>query len=262
MNSQYWIKRQSLAFDETFAVTHDLYAESYRKAMRLILEDVSSLYDEILKESANGEIKINDLYRYNRFFAIKNRINKRLQELGARQIEITDNKLLEMYYRTQELVDDSLSLTFSSDSLENAKAVVNEIWCADGKSWSQRIWKQMDALQQALSEGIFNCVATGQSKDKLVAQLQRNFSVSFSNADRITRTELTHVQNKGAAERLKAHGIKEYKYLATDDGRTDDECANLNGKVFSFDVAAVGINFPPMHPACRCCIIPVVGGKK
>lgn len=104
-----------------------------------------------------------------------------------------------------------------------------------------------------------DCVSGGLPKDKAVNEIC-NLAINGnrSAADRIVRTELTRIQNAAAADTYKAAGIEKYEYSAVDDDRTSEECAALDGKIFRLDEAVVGENFPPIHPNCRCTIIPIV----
>ena len=47
-------------------------------------------------------------------------------------------------------------------------------------------------------------------------------------------------------------GIEEYKYLATLDYATCEMCQPLDGMVFKVSEAKEGVNYPVMHPRCRC----------
>lgn len=114
-------------------------------------------------------------------------------------------------------------------------------------------------MQERLEERLVDCVARGLSKDKAVNELC-NLSIdgNRSSAERIVRTELTRVQNQAAKDTYKEAGVEYYEYLAVGDDRTSEECMDLNGKIFRLDDAVVGENFPPIHPNCRCTIIPVM----
>ena len=115
-------------------------------------------------------------------------------------------------------------------------------------------------LQQKLEEGLVDCVARGLPKDQVVSELcGLSYDGNRYCADRIVRTELTRIQNQAAKDTYEAAGVDYYEYLAVEDDRTSEECAELNGKQFRFCNAVVGVNFPPMHPNCRCTIIPLVG---
>jgi len=44
-----------------------------------------------------------------------------------------------------------------------------------------------------LEKGLIDCVSRGTSKDELVKTLMADFDIGFRSADRIARTELSHI---------------------------------------------------------------------
>ena len=90
-------------------------------------------------------------------YHLQSKIHKRLRELGGQEIEVTGNKLREV----AELVDKN-TISGLPDAAKNspwavlpreqAEAIANRIWCADGENWSDRIWKNKAALQQRLEK--------------------------------------------------------------------------------------------------------------
>ncbi|MDD6946811.1 MAG: minor capsid protein, partial [Ruminococcus callidus] len=49
-----------------------------------------------------------------------------------------------------------------------------------------------------------------------------------------------------------------YEYLCVEDHRTCETCRALSGQTFKISERNAGLNFPPMHPWCRCTVMPVV----
>lgn len=88
------------------------------------------------------------------------------------------------------------------------------------------------------------------------------FDVSYSQADMLVRTEMAHIQTQASVDRYKDAGLTRYEFLADTDEKTCSVCKALDGKVFSFAEAQVGVNMPPIHPRDRCSIIPVVDYKE
>ena len=84
--------------------------------------------------------------------------------------------------------------------------------------------------------------------------LQDRFGVSYSTADRIARTEISHIQNTAAKQRYEDYGIREFQVWADKDERRCDVCGKLHKKKFNVNEAPP----VPVHPNCRCSIIPVV----
>ena len=46
--------------------------------------------------------------------------------------------------------------------------------------------------------------------------------------------------------------FEQYEYSVVEDGHACPICNALNGKVFNIKDRVPGVNFPPMHPWCRC----------
>lgn len=271
--SNYWERRiqqqTDLLFDKTLLDTEKELKKKYKQALEDTLADIKDLWDKLQKESADGVIKPNDLYRYNRYFQVKNNLNERLKRLGLSEDKIYRRKFMNTYFDTQDMLSEYVTYltkqpqmkstsSFTMEQQNAAEKVLESIWCSDGKHWSDRIWSNKNKLQDRIEKGLMDCISRGVSKDELVKTLMDDFGKGFSDADRIARTELTYVQNQAAKDRYEAAGIKKYQYLAEIDSRTSNICKELNGKEFNFTDSSVGENMPPMHTNCRSTIIPVV----
>ena len=271
--SNYWERRiqqqTDLLFDKTLLDTEKELKKKYKQALEDTLADIKDLWDKLQKESADGVIRPNDLYRYNRYFQVKNNLNERLKRLGLSEDKIYRRKFMNTYFDTQDMLSEYVAYltkqpqmkstnSFTMEQQNAAEKVLESIWCSDGKHWSDRIWSNKNKLQDRIEKGLMDCISRGVSKDELVKTLMDDFGKGFSDADRIARTELTYVQNQAAKDRYEAAGIKKYQYLAEIDSRTSDICKELNGKEFNFTDSSVGVNMPPMHTNCRSTIIPVV----
>ena len=271
--SNYWERRiqqqTDLLFDKTLLDTEKELKKKYKQALEDTLADIKDLWDKLQKESADGVIRPNDLYRYNRYYQVKNNLNERLKRLGLSEDKIYRRKFMNTYFDTQDMLSEYVAYltkqpqmkstnSFTMEQQNAAEKVLESIWCSDGKHWSDRIWSNKNKLQDRIEKGLMDCISRGVSKDELVKTLMDDFGKGFSDADRIARTELTYVQNQAAKDRYEAAGIKKYQYLAEIDSRTSNICKELNGKEFNFTDSSVGVNMPPMHTNCRSTIIPVV----
>ncbi len=255
--SNYWERRlqqqQDLLYDKTQKEIEEILVKEYQKAFRAIQTDAQTLWHQIMREGS--ETRINNLYRYNRYFELMNTINSILSSLGQTEIDINNEKMTELYLQTGELLQKENNISFTLLTEQGAQKTIDAVWCADGKHWSSRVWDNKRKLQQRIERGLVDSFSRGIPKDEMVKELQKVFGVGFAEADRIARTELTNVQNQAAKEGYQAAGYTHYKFLAAVDDRTSDICQELNGKVFSFEEAVVGENFPPCHPNCRSTII-------
>lgn len=266
MPNNYWsqriVKQSDSLYDKTLAQTQQQMAVYYKQSLKDVQDDIGALWDKLIEESVTGEIKPNDLYRYNRYYELQGQLHDKLISLGQKEIVLNEDKYKTMYELVHKVVTDGIPSEYVKQSFiilpdNRVEQVLKSIWCADGKNWSTRIWDNKTLLQQRIEKGLLDSVARGISKDKMVAQLQADFGVGFTMADRIARTELTYIGNQATADSYKQAGIERYKFISAHDERTCDICNSLNGKIFYFSEMQVGVNIAPMHANDRCAIVAV-----
>lgn len=68
------------------------------------------------------------------------------------------------------------------------------------------------------------------------------------------RTESARAVNVAALDVYKDAGVQFYRFCSILDDRLCAGCHELNGKIFRVAEAQEGLNFPPIHPHCRCYI--------
>ena len=66
------------------------------------------------------------------------------------------------------MVGSALDTQFALIDTQRAQAVLNSVWCADGKHWSNRIWNNKEALQQRIEKSLVDCVSRGVPKDEAI----------------------------------------------------------------------------------------------
>lgn len=267
MMSKYWQKReveQRLRFQsKTEKEINEELVKLYRAAADKVIEDMELIYPSLLTDDALA----NYYYRYKRYYQLREKINKKLSSLGKKELKVLDKKFEIMYkyssWKTLEglnfSVDNKMELEKVIQSLwDNRTSWRETVWCKDGLTGAQRVEKTMARLQNKIEKGMSDCVLRGASKDELVKELKSTFGVSFSEADRIARTELTYIQNQATRDSYLKAGVTQYEYLAEIDGKTSDVCAELNGQRFDIAAAVVGVNYPPLHPNCRSTVLAVI----
>ena len=267
MMSKYWQQReaqQRLKFQsKTENEINRELRKLYRAAADKVVSDMELIYPSLLEDDALA----NYYYRYKRYYQLRERINKELSTLGKSELKLLDKKFETMYkyssWKTLEglnfSVDNKMELEKVIQTLwDNRGAWKESVWCKDGLTGAQRVEKTMTKLQNKIEKGISDCVLRGASKDELVRELKSTFGVSFSDADRIARTELTYIQNQATRDSYIKAGITQYEFLAESDDRTSDECEDLNGQVFDIAAAVVGVNYPPIHPNYRSTVLAVI----
>ena len=113
-------------------------------------------------------------------------------------------------------------------------------------------------LEEQTSESFLS----GKSYARMARAIQDEFGVSYRKAVRLIRTETSYVAGQSRKKAYQDAGRKRYRYLTALDKRICDRCGPLDLKLFELDKAEVGVNYPPMHPICRCTTVPVVEGRE
>lgn len=119
-----------------------------------------------------------------------------------------------------------------------------------------------DTLVKILTDGL----ASGQSVPEIRTAIQADFdNITKSQAQRITRTEVLRASNQASLDAYKQSGVVEGKQWLT--AGADDECADYEGDIVALDDNFYGYDTefqdgdPPLHPNCRCVILPVLIGE-
>lgn len=227
----------------------------YRKAAERSVRDFEATYDKILAAIKDGrEATPADLYKLDKYWQMQGQLQQELQNLGDNSLSLFQKQFIEQYKAIYESTSLPSNVAYSTIDSATARQMINQIWCADGKSWSQRIWDNTKLLGETLNEELIHCVVAGKKTSELKKLLQERFNVSYYGADRIARTEIAHIQTQAAQQRYKDYGIEEVEVWADKDERRCDVCGKLHQKRYP-----IGSRMPvPVHPNCRCTIIPVI----
>lgn len=124
-----------------------------------------------------------------------------------------------------------------------------------GAMFSDRLWQNKQALVFNTREIITQGLIQGKSVGTMSSALSAKMGQSYKNAERLIRTETTHIHGEADRAAYNEAGVEEYEYMATLDARTCETCGALDGKVFKVKDAKPGVNYPPMHPNDRCTTI-------
>ena len=251
----YWEKRIDDLLMLNSAEVDKKLAKEYQKAYKEIELKITRLYDKIM---VDGKPSLTELYKFNRYYETMAQINAVLKKLGKKEVKVIGDKMTELYLTTGNQVASHFNISFSLINKDSVRHIIDEVWCQDGKLWSDRIWEDKGKLQEELTRALLDCVIQGKARDKVVAEMAARMGVSQSSASRLIRTELNYIQTRSAIDRYKEAGIEEYQILATLDGRTSKICKEMNGKRFKMIEYQPGVTANPFHPNCRTTIIPVI----
>lgn len=255
----YWQDRQAEALnklsDKTIRQIERQMKKYYAAAMRRTIANFEDTYMNILAAQSEGrEPTPADLYKLDKYWQGQAQLRRELTKLGDKEIALLskyfEENFFEIYYSLGKVGDQA----FNTIDTAAVQQLINSVWCADGKNWSQRIWKKNEELVQTLNEELIHCVATGAKTTDLKYILQTRFYVSYSQAEALVRTEISHIQNQAAIQRYKDAGLTEVEVWTTEDERRCEICGKLHRKRFAITETAP----VPAHPRCRCNVVPVL----
>lgn len=148
-----------------------------------------------------------------------------------------------------------VGVSFTTPGGKQLETAIREKWL--GQNYSDRIWADKKKLTDNIEQMLSQEFVRGRGPNDIARDFADRLNVSYSNAQRLIRTEINYISNKGSLQAYKDTGIVEkYRYLATLDSRTSDICRELDGEVFEIKEAKVGVNLPPLHPYCRSTTVP------
>lgn len=113
-------------------------------------------------------------------------------------------------------------------------------------------WKMMEPYEKKAEVAFAKGVAQGKSVDDIARDMSAVTGEATWKSKRDARTKITEVSNEAHKRAYERAGTKRYVYIATFDERTCKVCGALDHQVFELEDAKPGINYPPMHPNCRC----------
>ena len=217
----------------------------------ILYKDFTAFMDKYPQYSHLEPIR-GQIYKLDRLEGLRvSMLMEQMEIAGYEQAEI-EKHLLKTCNRS---MIDSLNMlgfgtNFNMISPDVAKKLINTSWVG-GENFSQRIWKNREALANHLTEQFRNSVIRGDTYKQCTNLLVKKFQdVSRRDAERLIRTEGTYIMNEASITPFEKE-FKQYKYSAIFDQRTSEVCKELDGQVFDMNKRQPGSNFPPMHPWCR-----------
>ena len=157
-------------------------------------------------------------------------------------------------------LEDVLNKSYSNSFLETAfvvQLIKNEFhkaipgkpdmkWHINGETYIDDMLFYKGRLQQDILKEINRGIIYDQD-----ISVEKAFKTLKNSTKAMIDTECSYAERQGTKTAFDNESIKKYRYLATLDTKTCEDCAELDGKVFLVKDAEVGVNYSPMHPHCR-----------
>lgn len=223
------------------------------------------------KARAGGhEKELNSAYYKSRIARLQE-LYKQYQELAAKYANNEeDNMAIGLTKRYEDtyllanynkyLAVGGLDVNFTHFNEQELKDIVYQPW--KGGNFSKRIWNNYTkVMPEVLTDTMFRSTALGYSYSRIERMLRDKFQgVVKSNIHRLVVTEMGHAAEQATAKFYEDSDITQYQYLATLETHTCDVCAHLDERIFNVKDEKEGINYPLMHPYCRCTTVPYMKG--
>lgn len=269
--------------DKEISIFYARYAAnesvSMADARRLLrdaeLEDFRMSLDEFRDKALAGgfDKELEEVYlrsRISRLQALQTQVELRMMELFGSQRDVLRDHLQERYtdtyYRTVYAVSQQADVasTFARIDPQTVEKILATPWV--GSEFSSRIWADKDKLTRELMQTLSRGLVRGDSLDRMTKEFAKRMSVSESRAAVLIHTESAHMAAEAAEQGYRETGVQSYRFEAALDLKTCAVCGALDQREFPLAEHETGINYPPLHPRCRCTTVPVtefrIGSKR
>lgn len=253
----------------------------YKKAFQLIEDDIAKYVARLSKDleldlkTLKRKMTKDEIYALASSLGSGEAVMARYENLSyaeAIRLEMVKN-VKEMAKENESLIFENLFKTYehnyysasyllyrTMDDFSFTKRVTREYfdflakkpWTSDGKTFSDRIWKDQGKLVDELYKEFTIAATRGANFKEASRRMSRKMNVSYKKCLRLLNTEDSFFSNKAVMDAYKKTTADEYMILATLDRRTCEICGSQDTNHYKIKDAKVGVNMPPFHPNCRC----------
>ncbi len=226
--------------------------------LKRLLEKDKERYKELLQELETPAYKARIDNLANVYGQLNSIVLPMIANERRKHIALYEKLAEEAFYQTIFDLQQYSGYGFDFKALDKKtiQKVLDTRW--SGKNFSQAIWDNTHALAESVKKEILINLLTGRPLREAQLAIDDEFGKGYNKARRLVRTESAYVCNQIQRESYKACGIEKYIYVAILDLKTSLICRGLDKEVFPVSEAAVGVNYPPMHPWCRSTTIAYV----
>lgn len=263
-------------FYASYAANESVSMADARRLLRdAELEDFRMSLDEFRDKALAGgfDKELEEVYlrsRISRLQALQTQVELRMRELFGSQRDVLRDHLQERYtdtyYRTVHAVSQQMNVasTFARIDPQTVEKILAVPWA--GSEFSSRIWADKDKLTRELMQTLSRGFVRGDSLDRMTKEFAQRMGVSESRAAVLIHTESAHMAAEAAEQGYRETGVQSYRFEAALDLKTCSVCGALDQREFPLVEHETGINYPPLHPRCRCTTVPVtefrIGSKR
>ena len=212
-----------------------------------------------VKELENASARVH----ISRLEALKLDLRHSAEAIGAFQkngaVKVFETVYKDGYFRTcyefQRALGVGWSLGAGVDE-ERIRKVLAAPWTTDGKTFSDRIWSNQEALVSELSTALTQMIMRGEGPLETADTIAKKFNVNRSRAATLVYTESAAFAELSRNDCYSDLGVERCRVDGTLDGVTCANCGTMDGTVLRLADCKVGVSTPPFHPRCRCTTVP------
>ena len=227
--------------------------QSLPEADKMLLIEQSDEFAKKYPQYAHLLPVRNNIYKLNRLEGLQYSVRLNQLNIGAVNNEEITKYLKKQAERGVNAAAEAMGFGKNFNALNGniASKFVGVNW-SNGRNFSERIWENTDKLSQYLNNDIATGFARGVNYRKLTDIIQKRYSkVTRNDAYRLIYTEGTYVMAESSMAPFE-DDFEQYRVSTVGDSRVCPICRDLSGQVFNIKDRQPGVNFPPLHPWCRC----------
>jgi SPP1 gp7 family putative phage head morphogenesis protein len=259
-----WYARLAKNNDVSMAGARKLLTANELKEFHWSVEDYikagreNAVDQRWVKELENASAKVH----ITRLEELQTKMRQEVELVTAKRLKGTTDVLSDIYkdgyYRGIHEVQRGVGVgvPFAGLDTKQIDKVLAKPWAPDGRNFSSRIWGDRDKLLSELQSVLTQDLIRGEPSEKVISDFAARMGVSKSAAERLIITEAAYFSGQSRIDGYKETGVKQYKFVATLDRRTSENCRQMDGEVIPLSEAKAGTNYPPLHARCRSTTIP------
>jgi SPP1 gp7 family putative phage head morphogenesis protein len=270
---EYELEQEANTWYSKYASNHDIDVDTAKQLLKTV---GSTNWKMTLAEFRRKAIKggytkeLDSEYFKSRIARLQD-LEEQLKEVSSRfasdETDSLSNRLTDQFQETYmttifntQVQQNKLTSNFARFNEDQIKYIVNQPWHKE--DFSKRVWKNYrDELPGQLVDVMLRGTFMGYSPERITKMFQQRFEgIRRHQIHRLVITEMGHIAEQATSKAYEESGIEEYEYMATLESHTCEVCARLDGKIFKMSEKREGINYPLIHPHCRCTTVPYIEG--
>ncbi|MDG7095109.1 minor capsid protein [Streptococcus pneumoniae] len=238
-NQEYWAKRKAnLIYQQMDKAEKqaDQFDKVYQEAKTYLDKEVNKIFDKFQRDYGLSQVDARQVLKN---MKDKKNLNELRKVLEARPNDPNIQRLL------ADL--DSPAYSFRMKRLERLSDDLDRM--RESIYHSEKTGS--DAFYSDLMDELLMSLMTGRDTRETAQAIAERFNVGQNDARRLVRTESAFFHNQMELLSYEEADIEKYIFAAVLDKRTSRICQEHDNQVYDRDMAAPGVNCPPMHPWCR-----------